>query len=196
MLSKEEINNNCNHNRETYLIMASKHNNEKVIDYLLKEGENINYQNSEGNTALHYASCQGNIETMEKLIKHQADIEIQNYFHETPMMVACRFKQREAIKCLLNHHANTSFIDIYLYRSYLSYEFKNKEQDEYIYMIMKKYEEISEPTTEYYMTTRTLIERMRVFYNRPIYKDRYNNIEKILKEGFEEIVDMVMDSIS
>jgi len=197
MVDKEKIRRKCNHNKETYLIMASKHNNEKAIDMLLKEGSDVNFQNSGGNTALHYASCQGNTESMEMLINNQADLEIENYFHETPLMVACRFKQNKAVKCLLNHNASTAFIDSHIHRNDISFKSKNKEQqDEYINKIIKKYEELSEPAPNNYLETKTLIERMKMFYNRPQHKDRYNNIEKLILEGLEDIVDIVVDVIS
>eukprot|EP00833_Pecoramyces_ruminatium_P004729 jgi/Orpsp1_1/1178761/evm.model.c7180000066639.1 len=95
--------NKCNHKKETYLIMATKMNNEKVIHDLLDRGADVNLQDIKGNTALHYASAKGNAYTIEMLINNKADIEIKNYQQETPIMVACRFKQTKSIKTLLDH---------------------------------------------------------------------------------------------
>jgi ankyrin repeat protein len=191
---KTEIN-KCNHNKETYLIMAAKMNNERVIDVILEKGADVNLQDSQGNTALHFAAYQGNVETLGKLINHQADLEIQNYKHETPVMVACRFNQPDAIRALIDNGANTNFIDpiINRYTKNLDYEI---DQDDYIDMMIDEYEKISVLVPKSYLSTTTLIERMQLFYEPSEFKNRFEGVEEHIVDGIEEFLQLCVETIT
>lgn len=192
---KHENINKCNHGKETYLIMAAKMNNERVIDAILDMNADVNLQDSQGNTALHFAASQGNVETISKLVRHQADVEIQNYKHETPIMVACRFNQADAIKALLDYGANTDFIDpaINNYTKHLDYEI---DQDDYIDIMIDEYEKVSVLVPDNYISTTTLIERMRIFYTPSVYKDRFDGVEEHIVDGIEEFIQLCVETIT
>jgi len=186
--------NKCNHNRESYLIMAAKVNNEKVIDMLLDKGADVDHQEAQGNTALHYASRQGNIVTIEKLIKRKASLEIQNYKRETPLMIACRFKQKESIKVLLENGASSLFVDNIIYSEKKSFDFRN-DQDSYIDMMIDYYAGNSESVPNNYMSTVTLLQRMRKFYEPAIFKDRFEGVEDHIMDGIEEFFEFCIDTL-
>ena len=62
----------------SYLHLAIKNKNEKMIDILLRKGININLQNKYGNTVLHLAYEMGNLSVIKKLIENGVDINIKN----------------------------------------------------------------------------------------------------------------------
>ncbi|ORX61169.1 ankyrin [Piromyces finnis] len=192
---EDTVINKCNHNRESYLIMATKVNNEKIIDILLDKGIDVDHQESQGNTALHYAALQDNMATIEKLIKYGANLEIQNYKGETPLMVACRFKQQNAIKTLLDNGAQSLFVDNVIYSKEKSFDFK-QNQDLYIEMMIEYYNDISAIVPDNYMSNITLLNRMKVFYEPVSIKDRIENMEEYIKDGLEEIFEFCVDAIT
>ncbi|ORX61170.1 ankyrin [Piromyces finnis] len=185
--------NKCNYSRESYLIMATKVNNEKIIDILLDKGIDVDHQESQGNTALHYAALQDNMATIEKLIKYGANLEIQNYKGETPLMVACRFKQQNAIKTLLDNGAQSLFVDNVIYSKEKSFDFK-QNQDLYIEMMIEYYNDISAIVPDNYMSNITLLKRMEIFYKPASFKSRFEDVEDIIKDGLEEIFENWVDS--
>jgi len=187
--------NKCNHSRETYLIMASKINNEKVIDTLLDKGADVDHQESKGNTILHYAASQGNIDTINKLILHKANLEIQNYQRETPLMVACRFKQRNAIEMLLSHGANTLFIDNEIYSDRKSMDFK-QDLNLYVDLMIEYYSGISESVPENYLSIVTILQRMKRFYEPVTIKDGKKRMDEILKDCFEDFFEYLIESFT
>ncbi|OUM68516.1 hypothetical protein PIROE2DRAFT_66924 [Piromyces sp. E2] len=171
--------------------MAAKLNNEKIIDILLEKGADVDHQEAQGNTALHYAARLGNTVTIEKLIKNKANLEIQNYKRETPLMVACRYKQKKAIKILLDNGALSLFVDNLIYSNTKSFDFKNN-QDSYIDMMIDYYAGISDNVPNNYLSTTTLLQRMRRFYEPVTFEGRFN-FEEVISEGIEEFFEFCID---
>ncbi|AVP87502.1 hypothetical protein phytr_5580 [Candidatus Phycorickettsia trachydisci] len=57
---------------------AAEKNNIKAISWLLEKGQNINLQNSHGDTPLHWAVSSGRFEAVELLLKNHADFTIKS----------------------------------------------------------------------------------------------------------------------
>ena len=62
----------------SYLHLAVKNQNEKIVKNLIEKGINLNLQNNLGNTALHIAYEIGNISIIKNLIKHGINTIIKN----------------------------------------------------------------------------------------------------------------------
>ena len=58
--------------------MCSFYGKVEPLDWLVKEGININEQNQDGNTPLHLASIKNHVEVMKKLINLKASPHIIN----------------------------------------------------------------------------------------------------------------------
>ncbi|KAG4091235.1 ankyrin [Neocallimastix lanati (nom. inval.)] len=193
MVDKTNIN-KCNHARETYLIMATKMNNEKVINVLLEREADPNLQDAEGNTALHYAAFKGNKAIIEALVKYKANMEIQNSNHETPIMVACRYQKNDAVKLLLTLGASTLFVDNYIYDEMKTLDFR-EDQDHHVELMIENYGKISNIVSDDYLSTKTLIGRMKMYYNTAKFKDRFQGIEEYIVDGMEEFAEFIFDAV-
>ena len=62
----------------SYLHLAVKKQNEKIIKNLIEKGINLNLQNKKGNTALHTAHEIGNISIIKSLLEHGINKRIKN----------------------------------------------------------------------------------------------------------------------
>ena len=71
-------------NGNSLLIFAVKCNAKNIVEFLLEQGENVNSQNNDGNTALHIALRNHYFEMVDLLIKSQADEKILNSLKLTP----------------------------------------------------------------------------------------------------------------
>jgi ankyrin repeat protein len=90
----------------TVIFELVKKNNIQELRKLIKEGININIQETDGHeeTALHYACRLGKHEIVEILINEgNADIHIRNSLDETPILLAWKY---ETVKFLLSKGAN------------------------------------------------------------------------------------------
>ncbi|OUM68514.1 hypothetical protein PIROE2DRAFT_3813 [Piromyces sp. E2] len=155
----------------------------------------VNHQECKGNTALHYAARLGNTTTIEKLIKNQANLEIQNYQQETPLMVACRYEQKEAMKVLLENGAFSLFIDNAIYSDQKSFDFK-QNQDTHIDLMIDYYKSISGFVPENYLSSVSLLQRMKKFYEPVTLKDRFDSVEEVIKEGIGDFFELCIDSFT
>jgi hypothetical protein len=61
---------------------------EKMIDYLISDGADVNAKNDCGNTPLHLAAILRNARVVESLLKHGADVHSLNNTRETPLHVS------------------------------------------------------------------------------------------------------------
>ena len=72
----------------TPLINAAFYNNVELIDWLVRNGANINASDNIGFTALHFAAQEANTESLKSLIKHGADLNQKDMHGNTPAWVA------------------------------------------------------------------------------------------------------------
>lgn len=102
--------NQSNENGFTPLILAAYKGNLEIVEFLLLEGANINYQ-SEMGTALTAAVFKGNVELSSLLLHNKANPNITDINGISPLMYAVQFKNKEIIKLLLSFNADKSFVD-------------------------------------------------------------------------------------
>jgi hypothetical protein len=90
------------------LNLACENGLSTVVDKLLTKPDiNVNTQNNFYNTPLMYAvSIRGGTAVIKSLIAKGAEINTINMFRRTPLYIACNFKNKGAIKYLLDNGAN------------------------------------------------------------------------------------------
>lgn len=77
------------------LHVAAERNNTKAISWLLEKGQNINLQNSHGDTPLHWAVSSGRFEAVELLLKNQTDFTIKSQEKHTALHELFLLEARE-----------------------------------------------------------------------------------------------------
>ncbi|XP_008802839.1 ankyrin-1 [Phoenix dactylifera] len=90
---------------ETPLIHASRQGHFLTAKYLLEQGADPSASSELGATALHHAAGIGNIELLRLLLSKGVDVESQSDAG-TPLIWAAGHGQQDAVKVLLEHHAN------------------------------------------------------------------------------------------
>ncbi|VVA12921.1 PREDICTED: ankyrin-1 [Prunus dulcis] len=90
---------------ETALIHAARQGHTDTAKYLLDSGANPAIASDLGATALHHSAGLGDIELLRYLISKGADVNSQSEAG-TPLIWAAGHGQQDAVKVLLEHHAN------------------------------------------------------------------------------------------
>ncbi|KAH0994642.1 hypothetical protein GBA52_018506 [Prunus armeniaca] len=90
---------------ETALIHAARQGHTDTARYLLDSGANPAIASDLGATALHHSAGLGDIELLRYLISKGADVNSQSEAG-TPLIWAAGHGQQDAVKVLLEHHAN------------------------------------------------------------------------------------------
>ena len=86
---------------ETPLLLASKEDNEEVIEYLIGKGANVNEADKDGKSPLWVASKYDNVNAMRMLIKNDADVEQANHVGGRPIHIAAFKGFLNAVKLLI-----------------------------------------------------------------------------------------------
>ncbi|XP_034949608.1 ankyrin-1-like [Chelonus insularis] len=98
----------------TPLLEACHHGNNEAVKVLLENHANPNAMDWFGRTALHF-SCERKHKTtssiIQLLLEHNAYTEAVNWVGRTPLFVACLKGNNEAVKILLENHANPNVRD-------------------------------------------------------------------------------------
>ena len=90
---------------KTPIHLACVNPNQKILEVLLKNGGEIEYQDDKGRKPIHYSSlCKGN-GPLELLIKKKCNINDREKVGFTPLMHACRAGRYENVKILLENGA-------------------------------------------------------------------------------------------
>ncbi|CAL5425436.1 unnamed protein product [Camellia sinensis] len=71
--------------QSTSLHMASANGHLDIVDYLIRNGVDVNASNVEKNTPLHWACLNGHIEVVKNLILAGASVSVLNSHERTPM---------------------------------------------------------------------------------------------------------------
>jgi len=95
----------------TALHWAAYNNDPDIADLLLAAGANVSAANREGVTPLYLASLGGNAPMIEKLLKAGANPNDSGPQGETPLMLASRNGSLNAMRVLLDHHADVKAKD-------------------------------------------------------------------------------------
>ncbi|KAM7251942.1 hypothetical protein ACFE04_023825 [Oxalis oulophora] len=90
---------------ETPLIHAARLGHNDTVKYLVEHGADPNIASELGVTAVHHASGIGNIELLKYLLSKGIEVESQSDAG-TPLVWAAGHGQADAVKVLLEHHAN------------------------------------------------------------------------------------------
>ncbi|KAI8546076.1 hypothetical protein RHMOL_Rhmol07G0088100 [Rhododendron molle] len=90
---------------ETPLLHAARQGHITTVKYLIECGANANIPSELGATALHHAAGTGDIELMRFLLSKGVDIDSQSDAG-TPLIWAAGHAQQDALKVLLEHHAD------------------------------------------------------------------------------------------
>ncbi|CAE7007412.1 hypothetical protein PTNB73_00048 [Pyrenophora teres f. teres] len=93
--------NSCIHTWTPLLIAAQK-GHEKTVEYLVKNGANVNAEDYYGRRALHWTAQHGHQTTLQLLTEHGADIHAKDQWSRTPLLCAVGCRQLAAAKFLLD----------------------------------------------------------------------------------------------
>ncbi|KAJ0080423.1 hypothetical protein Patl1_23271 [Pistacia atlantica] len=90
---------------ETPILHAARQGHTETVKYLFEHGANPAIPSNLGATALHHSAGIGNIELLTYLLSKGVEVDSQSD-SGTPLVWAAGHAQQEAVKVLLEHHAN------------------------------------------------------------------------------------------
>ena len=98
------------------------------VKRLIKEGENVNVQDENGNTPLHWAALRGRVEVIKFLIKKGASVNAKNQWGVTPLHWAALHGDVEVAKLLIKKRAdiNAKDNDGFFYEGYRPLDYARK----------------------------------------------------------------------
>ncbi len=96
----------------TLLHLAIADGGIKIIEFLLKEAADINFQDALGNTALHYAATAGKESILNYLFEKNANLNQVNKNLETPLYSALINNKEKCINVLISNKAKISKLDL------------------------------------------------------------------------------------
>lgn len=96
-------------NKKEFLFNAIKEKDIAKVDYIIKNGANVNSKNDEDWTVLMEASCINSIEIIKLLIKAGADVNAYDESGWTALMEATNNKNIDILKVLIESGANVNF---------------------------------------------------------------------------------------
>jgi ankyrin repeat protein len=78
----------------------------QVVQYLLRQGVDVNFRDSANDTPLLLASWKGHCDVVQCLLEHGADVHLQDQFHNIPLHLAAYHGHMGAVRLLLEHNAD------------------------------------------------------------------------------------------
>ena len=98
-------------NYSSRLMFALKgHNNEDIIEALIRSGDDVNYRDILGRRPIHYAAKHNTQDTVELLIRAGADINATDIVWNTPLMFAAiNYKSQGVVELLIRAGANVNY---------------------------------------------------------------------------------------
>lgn len=103
--NKANVNNiekNDTHNDDTPITLAAFYGSRNILEYLAPKVENINYQNSKGQTALMIAANSWREDNVKILLKYNADTTLKDNDGKTALDIAKAKKEDAIVKLLSN----------------------------------------------------------------------------------------------
>ena len=85
----------------------------EIVEYLVKNGAEINARNKINQTALMYASRFSTFPVVKFLVENDAEINVRDNQNKTPLMYACSENNFEIIKFLVENGADVNSKDIF-----------------------------------------------------------------------------------
>ncbi len=92
------------------LMMAAEYEQIEILEYLIKQGAQIDSKNWANQTPLSLAAYKNAIKSIPVLIKHGANIESEDSFGQSPLYRAASSGHLESVKLLLKYGANINAI--------------------------------------------------------------------------------------
>lgn len=168
---------------EANLIDFAYDQNLDKIREMLEQGFNVNYQDTNGNTALHIAIEQENQPLIELLMEYEADITIVNANRVTPLILSLQkdgYSEAEIIRFFMNLDANSPLLhNVNTGLLHHMYTFNSLEEMNNLYNEeMQNYIEEEQLSDEAALSTPVTNEQMEVDTTTEIYED---------EASFEEI---------
>ncbi|MED4534792.1 ankyrin repeat domain-containing protein [Metabacillus fastidiosus] len=99
--------------RNEQLIQAVEHKNTETIKKLIKDGVNVNTQDSEGRTAVMIATYNNDVESAKLLISSGADVNIQDNMENSPFLYAGAEGYLDILKLTIEAGADPSITNRY-----------------------------------------------------------------------------------
>eukprot|EP00026_Physarum_polycephalum_P014081 Phypoly_transcript_14555.p1 GENE.Phypoly_transcript_14555~~Phypoly_transcript_14555.p1 ORF type:complete len:182 (+),score=41.93 Phypoly_transcript_14555:394-939(+) len=90
----------------TPLHFAARTGDKSILEFLLREGAEIEAENNFAITPVHEAVRNGNAEVLEILLRNKADVNCTDLDENTPLHMAVLFEDTECAKILLDNGAN------------------------------------------------------------------------------------------
>ncbi|XP_063923656.1 uncharacterized protein LOC135137835 [Zophobas morio] len=110
-ISNNEVNFSVEFDGSTPLIIASQEGHERIVEYLVKYGAEINRADFYGQTPLYAASSRGHEKIVECLAKCGAKINPSNYYETTLLYAASSQGHEKVVECLVKCGAEINRAD-------------------------------------------------------------------------------------
>jgi ankyrin repeat protein len=94
-----------------YLMLSASSGNPIAIDWLLRNGAEIDSKTAENATPLMLAVANNKIEAVKVLLKYRPDVNIKTLFSETPLLAAVKNGNLEIAEALIRDSANINLAD-------------------------------------------------------------------------------------
>ncbi|MBD0391770.1 ankyrin repeat domain-containing protein [Wolbachia endosymbiont of Pentalonia nigronervosa] len=98
----------------TLLHIAAALNCDKIADFLIRKGADVDSRNYDECTPLHYAAMYGSTEAAKVLIAAKANINTQDFFKKPPLQYACERGYTEVTRILIDNDADRSCFHTYI----------------------------------------------------------------------------------
>ena len=84
---------------------------EGMVDELINAHADINALDEHGKSALHWAAAVNNVDAVTSLLRAGCNKDAQTEREETPLFLAAKEGSHEAVRTLLDYHANREITD-------------------------------------------------------------------------------------
>ncbi|NQY04732.1 MAG: ankyrin repeat domain-containing protein [Flavobacteriaceae bacterium] len=94
--------------KRTFLILAASEGNENIMNFLIKKGADINFQDKNGYSALHFAALNNKNRIAEILLKNGANPNLKDLYGNSPIWTAIMNVKEDfsIVKLLLENNAD------------------------------------------------------------------------------------------
>jgi len=93
------------------LYATSMRGHEAIVEFLVREGADVNAHNEKGRTPLHAASMRGHEAIVKMLVRHKADVNAKDEKDRSPLIIALQRGHPELAKWLLTQRQNLNSRD-------------------------------------------------------------------------------------
>ncbi len=87
-------------------------NSRALVEYLIKNGADIEARSDSQWTPLHSQAYKGNMDGVDLLLEHGADIEAKQFYGATPLLSSIRWDRIDVTKFLIEKGANVNAADV------------------------------------------------------------------------------------